>query len=589
MNSGGGNFEFSWVSGDAQRAERVLATARSFLAFGVVIALYFDPAIPRAYHPLAYLCSVCYLIYSVLVLILVHSQRGSAPGFVLAIHLVDILWAGAVAMLTPGPSVLPWVLFLFALLGAAYRWGLRETLATAGGTSAVLLAGIVGLRFVSGWPAAELEYRSEHAITTVLCLLMVGGVFGYLADKEKQLRAQTVTIDRLVARASPEIDIRETLEEVLRCLADLFGSRRVLLALQETARDRAFLWQAVPASGNGQDVKVSLAELQDGQKDTYFFNAPGQRWYAVRLRRSQRGEPFRLLALDQAGGRLRDVPCCFPGSFFAQYSFRSLLAVAFDLDGEWEGRLFLLDPRHSLEREADLRFLQALVREVGPALYGVHVVGRLRSRARAAERSRIARELHDEVVQSLIGAEMRVELLRRRAAQVAPGIAEELGQVQKLLRQEVIEVRSMMQHLRSLEIRPEELLAAVQDIVERFGRETGIAVRWAAELERVALPPRVCGELARIVQEALVNVRKHSGAQHVSVRFSSERGLCRVVVEDDGRGFEFAGRLSQAELERLRQGPRLLQERVKLIRGELAIESMPGRGARLEVCVPQKS
>jgi len=85
-----------------------------------------------------------------------------------------------------------------------------------------------------------------------------------------------------------------------------------------------------------------------------------------------------------------------------------------------------------------------------------------------------------------------------------------------------------------------------------------------------------------------VNVRKHSGARHVLVRFAAQDGTWRLVIDDDGHGFDFSGRLSQAELDAARKGPLVIKERVRSIGGELAIESHPGQGTRLEITLPQK-
>jgi signal transduction histidine kinase len=101
------------------------------------------------------------------------------------------------------------------------------------------------------------------------------------------------------------------------------------------------------------------------------------------------------------------------------------------------------------------------------------------------------------------------------------------------------------------------------------------------------MPHPVFRELARIVQEALVNVRKHSQARQVLVRLGTKNGNWKVEIEDDGRGFPFEGRLSQHELETTGKGPLVIKERVRLIAGELTIESSPGRGSRLEITVPQ--
>ena len=79
-----------------------------------------------------------------------------------------------------------------------------------------------------------------------------------------------------------------------------------------------------------------------------------------------------------------------------------------------------------------------------------------------------------------------------------------------------------MQQMKSLDVDSKKLIGFLGDTVERFQRETGIAARFLSDLEEPDMPQQVCRELARIVQEGLVNVRKHSRAQHVVVRLSDE-------------------------------------------------------------------
>ena len=107
------------------------------------------------------------------------------------------------------------------------------------------------------------------------------------------------------------------------------------------------------------------------------------------------------------------------------------------------------------------------------------------------------------------------------------------------------------------------------------------------DVDEVNLPSLVCRELARIVQEALVNVRKHSGAKQVIVQLIEIGGKWELIVEDDGAGFPFAGKILQAEMDSTGRVPAIIRERVRLIQGELTIESKPGRGARIEILVPQ--
>ena len=142
--------------------------------------------------------------------------------------------------------------------------------------------------------------------------------------------------------------------------------------------------------------------------------------------------------------------------------------------------------------------------------------------------------------------------------------------------------------MKSIDVDARKLPSFVNDTVERFQRETGISARFVFDLEPTGMPARTCRELTRIVQEALVNVRKHSKARQVVVRLSTDHNHWKLIIEDDGRGFDFSGRLSQAQLDEARKGPVVIKERVRLIDGELTIESNPGQGSRLEVTVPHE-
>ena len=115
----------------------------------------------------------------------------------------------------------------------------------------------------------------------------------------------------------------------------------------------------------------------------------------------------------------------------------------------------------------------------------------------------------------------------------------------------------------------------LSEMVNRFHRETGIAASFTSNVENVDMSREVCSGLCRILQEALVNIRKHSGARNVSVRFSHRASRWVLVVDDDGCGFDTA-----------LKGPDVIKERVGGLGGQLTIDSTPLRGARLEVTLP---
>ncbi|HWF84957.1 MAG TPA: ATP-binding protein, partial [Vicinamibacterales bacterium] len=188
-------------------------------------------------------------------------------------------------------------------------------------------------------------------------------------------------------------------------------------------------------------------------------------------------------------------------------------------------------------------------------------------------------------VQSLIVAEIQMEVVRRRSATDAPQLGDALAHVQTMLRSEIGNLRELTSRLKTAEsgTRP---LPRLTDLVARFERDTGIETRLLADVGAAAMSRRSSDEVSHILQEGLVNVRKHSGAQHVLVRTAAADGRLRLSIEDDGRGFPFSGRLSQAQLAALHQGPAVIMERVRELGGDISVESRPGHGARIEVAVP---
>jgi two-component system, NarL family, nitrate/nitrite sensor histidine kinase NarX len=175
----------------------------------------------------------------------------------------------------------------------------------------------------------------------------------------------------------------------------------------------------------------------------------------------------------------------------------------------------------------------------------------------------------------------------RRQAEADKPITGELGRIQGLLREEVLKLRELMQQMKAIDVDSQRLLGVLNDTVERVQRETGISARFVTDLDEVDMPQRVCREFLRIVQEGLVNVRKHSCARHALVRLAQSNERWLLTIEDDGRGFPFSGRFNERQLDEIRKGPMIIKERVHLIGGELTVESNPGQGSRLEITVPR--
>jgi signal transduction histidine kinase len=491
-----------------------------------------------------------------------------------------------------------------ALLAAAERWGMKGTLLTAGACVVLLL--VPSLAFASWLDGVRHLNRGSDSVESIVAvsvsLIIAGYLLGYLAEEDKQRHANALIISRLIGNAMPEIGLRATIEGLMHSVRDYFDADQVRLVLRRVAGDEAFLWEAKRPREN-QEETVQFSKLPDSERRAYFATLPETVWRSVQRRRPLAHDRLGVAASPQRdGGSQRFSPLAVgrigPLNDFGEerydmrvvgerhtlfVDFSSLLAVSFSYQGEWFGRLLVYNSARGAFHKADARFLEALVREVAPAIYYMHHLSRLRSRARASERFRIAHELHDGVIQSLIGMEMQTDAVRRQASGDPSRLHKEINRLQELLRKEILDLRERMQLLKPIEVEPAQLVHRLAETVDQFRRDQSVSASFVSDSQEVSLPPRVCSELVRILQEALVNIRKHSGARKVLVRFGRENATWKLVVEDDGCGFGFTGRLSLAELEAASMGPLVIRERMRSIGAELVIESVPGCGARLEI------
>ncbi len=568
---------------EAQRIERFLATGRVFLAASSIVAIWLDPTQPSRYAALAFGLLAAYAIHSLITLALVRFRETSTSSFRFTVHAIDVAWPALIGFFTQGPNSPFIALYIFVLLAAAYRWGYRETMGTAAATVVLLfLEALVISPGLAG--VLEGRYTLNELIIRALYLLIIGYLLGFMGEEEKLLRAETAGIARTIARVQAETGVLGALRAAFDEVLFLFAARRAVLSMREISTGRAFLWE-VRRDHPSQELNLVLSELDRARHEQYVFDAPGEVWHV--FRRPRRDVLFDLFALDEEGTWRKHAAWTPPEAFLQARSFRSLLGAAINLGNEWSGCLLMFEPELVPTRDAAVHFFQTLCHQVTPAIYSRYLTRRLRSRAGAVERARVARELHDGVIQTLIGLEMEVDVLRRQANASPQRLAQDLSRAQGILHQEVLNLRELMLQMRPVDLTPKQLLDFLADAVERFRRDTGISARFVTLLPEVSLLPRVSNELARTVQEALVNVRKHSGARNVLVRFEAKDGYWKLLVDDDGRGFDFSGRLTHAELEAERKGPTIIMERVRSIGGELTVESTPGRGARLEIRVPQ--
>ena len=560
------------------RFEKVLGVSRVFLGATSLVVDLTHPLAPAPYNQLLIFLLTVYCVLSLGFLIWLAMNPEPGTAFVKVMQASDVFWPITFCLFADPPNSLVFVFFLFALMTTSFRFGMYETVMIAVGSALVL---VIQETVVAFGPKGlgHLLYTLPGVSRLVLrCgfLLMTGFLLGYLAEREKELRAEIAFTNHLLSLTRIGSPLSEVVTRISGELAHVFNGERVCQVVLQTTSGRLFRWDVTllpnPASAvREMGASEQSAGLMLDYPHTFYMQ-----------RRNHGGAS--MDAVDDEGRRINTLE--FTNLPMPVDGAESVLVVKLDVGREWSGRFVLVNGRVGLNWERELRFAQNALRQVAPALYSIYLFRRLRSRAGAMERARVARELHDTAIQSLISIEMQVDVLRRRSN--GQSQSAELERIQQLLREEVLNMRELMLSMRPVEIGPQHFLDFVAQLVERFRSDTGVDARFVSELEEVTLPASACRELARMVQEGLVNIRKHSGAKSVYVRFGAQNGLWKLVIDDDGRGFPFTGRLTLTELDDLHRGPAVIKERVRAIGGDMVIESSPGHGSRVEITVPQK-
>jgi signal transduction histidine kinase len=565
---------------ERRRVESVLAVARLILACAALSAVAIVPSVAGANAAAVRILVSIYAAQSVATAFLVHYQIAPAVS-PLIFHLLDIAWAVVLTAATGGPNSPLFVFFVFCQLGAAYRWALRETIWT--GVAVFVLFAIEAtqpLQAMFGFPTPRFDGQVVLMRGTYFLIATI--VLGYFAEEEQLHNAETTIVGGVLAHIRAETGFRAALRHVAHEILEVFEAKRLIVTAVESDSGRAVWWEATLHQG---EVALALepGELDEARRTALRFSLPGD---AVRIVRTRKG--CSLLALDRDGGLIDTKLCEIPPTLWTSPDVQAAVLVNVSFADHWTGRVLLMFDRPP--GLADVRLMHRLICHATPVMYSHYLLRRLRTRVAATERLRVARELHDGVIQSLAGLELHVAALRRtREAPIrAAGIDEDLANLQQLLGEEARSVRDLMHRMRPMDIPRGQAVRVFADLVARFRRESGIDAKFTADVEGVELPPATARELGRTLQEALRNVRKHSGARHVDVAFTTDNGQWKLIVANDGRPFDFTGRWTLKDLETEFRGPRVIKERVREMGGDLAIESTPRRGVKLEVTVPRR-
>ena len=548
---------------DRHHFDRQIVYARPVFILLALLAVLEQPPSHELRRSVSFL--VAYLVVALLVTQLERLLRRRSWHLPLV---CDLLALGYFIYISPS-TVPVWFPFMFICYAGGIRWGLALTVPLAGALSLVLVLRTAG--------RGEIDWMRVVAWLGLLAGTFAGGVgLAYLGDLNRRFAAQIDFFSRINATMQVDQGLAESLRLFLEELATTFSTEEALLLYRDTDLERIFLWRLKA----GESERLVPESMPLSRTDGFLLDDMD----AAICWNSLTG-PGSGFGWDRRDGKvIKNLPR-LPGPAQQELKVQSLLTVAFDQEGQASGRIFLLNGRKSFQKQ-DLAWLERVAAHVSPALENIFLLRHLRARAIEAERSRIARDLHDGILQTLLSIEIQLDVLRRRVPAAPDQAVSGLASLQQTVKNEGAELRQTVTDLRPLRVQSADLVDLMRGFAERYRNESTVALDVLIDSAQLRAPDRVCREIFQIYREALNNIKKHAKASHVVVKLSQDDSRLVLVVDDNGEGFSFAGRFTGDELDRLRLGPISIKERARTVGGVLTVESNPGHGARLTIEVP---
>lgn len=382
-------------------------------------------------------------------------------------------------------------------------------------------------------------------ILFLLCLLAIG----MLWLRRRRVRLLEELFEMLSAMRVGQ-DLQQVLAEMLDKLRGILEARSALLFFYDPEEEQLYRWLSEPGRPTTQ------REIPQIENPLWIdFDKPES---------LERLEPAHPLPARLGAQQVLSVGCAARG---------------------YCARWLLLDPQNDAGPRSDV-LLQRVAGLLFSLAQQVFLVERVRAHAVDEERARIAGDFHDGPLQTFYSFDVHLQFIRQMLAQDPESAAGELESLQQMARRQAREMRDLLQEMRPVDQEGATLERVLRHLVEDAQKGGDLSVRLLTEAHNLEVPRKMRRQIYQVLREALNNARKHARAKHVVVSLEESPGCFTLTVDDDGAGFQFSGRHTLEEMDRLRIGPVSIKQRARQMGADLAVESTPGHGARLILRVP---
>ena len=563
---------------EASRTERIIAGARLVLAIAAFALLIVEPSASSRGANEAHRVAALYFLYAVAVIWIVDRGLMRVEYIGICSQTLDTLWFPVILLYSQGDNSPFFLYYVYSLVTAGFRWGFLATLLC--NTANVAMYTIVHFATVQ----SQFEFSRFWVRPTYLYVLAC--LIGYLGEYQKRTQRNLRALAELPGTMRFQSQFPRMLAEAMEKVRKSFRSDQCVLLLED--RDTGQV--VVRKTGEGSRKSLLHSSSSPAGEADFLLEPRNNLGYLVNPHRwVARIFGLKDVLLFDFGSQKPATQKFEPNRRLASlFEMESMLSVPVILGSEFRGRLYLVNRGSRVFSYADLQHLNLIVSQLAPLLDNFRLLQRMQRVLVLEEKNRIARDLHDGLLQSLASLDLRFEVCRKVFRDLPSPILEELQEFQKIVRDEYSQLRSYMKRLKTPAFAGRELQEALEDYARTFEKESGLKVRLNLPTEPIGFSRSTGREVYQIIHEAMANVRKHARASDVEIRLQEHDGIAQLVISDDGCGFpEVPGGMSEGAVN---TWPWSIHERIKALGGSLKVDSSVARGARLllEIPVPRQ-
>ena len=549
---------------------RLVSMMRLMLAGAALFVVFIDPSQPDRPAKLTYTVLACYTIYSVAILFLSVRRRDLIPARYM--HWFDMVWYLGLMALSSSTSSIFFSFFFFAILVASFGWGytagLRLTL-----VSAILIL-VVGLLSTPREPGFDM-YR---LLLRPIQLLILGYLISRWGGFKINLRNRLQLLKDVTVLSNPRFGIDRTVNAILESLRSFYNADSALLLVPTEGNKDSF--QLYRARRGIYSAALTPPVISAEAADLFLLPFPN---YAVIHRKDGHGE---TLLFDINTRKFVPGDATVSSRVASALETTNYVSVPLHNRHEPMGRLYVCGSQNRFDN-LDMDFVLQLLDHITPLMENIRLVDSLASDAAEQERHRIARDIHDSVIQPYVGLQLGVAAV---AQKLRAGNTDVLANVEELLEltnQELVEMRRYVWGLKASEDRRDVLLPAINRFATRFASVTGIHVDVMTH-GKVEVNDRLAAELFQIVAEGLSNVRRHALCNEARVEIACEANKLMLQIKNRRPGETGELDLNHAanHNEKTLFTPRSIAERAALFGGETKVSIDENNYTVVNVSIP---